>query len=152
MKQQKKCRRCKRMKSLNDFYEHSQMADGHLNICKACKRVDSARYLRTKAGREVQRKANKKRQRIISARAVEWEKKNPEKHRASAMVRRAVRNGDMNKPKRCEDCNNKVPARLLHGHHEDYDSPLDVEWLCPSCHRKRHPNYKYDFLDNEVAI
>jgi hypothetical protein len=26
----------------------------------------------------------------------------------------------------------------LHAHHDDYSRPLDVVWLCPSCHRQHH--------------
>ena len=33
------CKRCEIEKSLDDFYKHSGMSDGHLNICKICKRT-----------------------------------------------------------------------------------------------------------------
>ena len=32
----------------------------------------------------------------------------------------------------------KCGAAKADGHHEDYDRPLDLTWLCPSHHRKRH--------------
>jgi hypothetical protein len=30
------CRRCNKEKPIDDFYKHSEMSDGHLNICKEC--------------------------------------------------------------------------------------------------------------------
>lgn len=33
----KTCKKCFLTLSLNNFYRHSKMADGHLNICKKCK-------------------------------------------------------------------------------------------------------------------
>lgn len=35
------CKRCEIEKSLDDFYKHSEMSDGHLNICKTCKRTEA---------------------------------------------------------------------------------------------------------------
>lgn len=76
-------------------------------------------------------------------RVAEWEararNRSPEKTQARFLVQRAVSNGKLVKPECCEDCGKTVPKRGLHGHHEDYSKPLDVEWLCPACHTKRHP-------------
>jgi hypothetical protein len=39
----------------------------------------------------------------------------------------------------CQSCGNP-PASFdkLQGHHDDYSKPLDVRWLCRSCHVRHH--------------
>lgn len=40
------------------------------------------------------------------------------------------------RPSNCSKCGKPHPK--VHGHHSDYSKPLDVIWLCPSCHMKLH--------------
>lgn len=66
---------------------------------------------------------------------------NPEKHRARYYVSKAVRNGILVKPLECERCLKRKRAyRDIQAHHEDYNSPLDVQWLCAPCHNIVHPH------------
>jgi hypothetical protein len=41
----------------------------------------------------------------------------------------------MARGKACEDCGSGARER----HHESYDKPLDVVFLCARCHRAKHP-------------
>jgi len=54
---------------------------------------------------------------------------------APTMVNNAVRLGLLSKPRWCSNCGS---GRFVEGHHEDYNKPLSVRWLCRSCHRKVH--------------
>lgn len=65
--------------------------------------------------------------------------------RAHRLVSAAIANGTLVRPSTCSDCG-KTPKpgsdgrATIHGHHhKGYDHPLDVEWLCPKCHRLRDP-------------
>ena len=62
--------------------------------------------------------------------------RNPEKVRARNILRKAVYEGKITKPIICEQCM-KEKSRI-EGHHDDYSKPLDVKWLCVSCHRAIH--------------
>jgi integrase len=52
---------------------------------------------------------------------------------ARKSVARAITSGQL-VPQPCEDCG----ATDVHGHHDDYTKPLDVRWLCSTCHAKLH--------------
>lgn len=56
-------------------------------------------------------------------------------HQASAALYRAVKQGAIRRPERCERC---LVAGPVQGHHTDYSRPLYVEWLCDICHRSEH--------------
>jgi hypothetical protein len=46
-----------------------------------------------------------------------------------------VKNGTIKRPSWCQLCGKECKP---HGHHTDYDKPLEVIWLCHSCHRDLH--------------
>lgn len=59
-------------------------------------------------------------------------------YRARYLLKLAVSRGDVNKPSCCSGCKQPIVPAQLHGHHEDYDKPLDVKWLCQKCHGLAH--------------
>lgn len=67
--------------------------------------------------------------------------------RAHNLVHRAVVAGLIVRPERCENptCRsdggpNKHAA--IEAHHDDYNRPFDVRWLCKSCHTKWHAKHR----------
>jgi hypothetical protein len=60
---------------------------------------------------------------------------NPLKYAAHRMVKNALKSGKLIKPKPCTNCNKEAK---LDGHHHDYSKPLEVTWLCRSCHKREH--------------
>ncbi len=60
----------------------------------------------------------------------------PEKIKAREIVQRAIKSGKLIQPHRCSNC--KWRDLFLEAHHEDYNQPLKVVWLCKDCHRERH--------------
>ena len=56
--------------------------------------------------------------------------------RAHQRVAEAVRTGKIARPDRCTRCGRS--AKRIEGHHDNYQKPLDVMWLCVFCHRHRH--------------
>lgn len=157
----KQCFKCQRILPIAGFYKHPRMADGHLNKCKSCTRADVRRnrmenlkyyrlydanryranprrreardaYSLSVSGHEKQREAKKR-----------WDHRNGHKRRAQNCLRRAVQNGQLEKPSTCQSCGEEVEdSRQLHAHHEDYSKPLVVEWLCSACHGVRHTKYQ----------
>lgn len=55
--------------------------------------------------------------------------------RAHEAVRKALRNGQLVKPSQCSRC---AGGKRIEAHHDDYNKPLDVRWLCQQCHGLRH--------------
>ena len=62
-----------------------------------------------------------------------WRAANPIKVRAHAAVHKALRDGTLKRGK-CEECG----SLRVEAHHDDYDRPLDVRWLCRRHHVEHH--------------
>lgn len=54
---------------------------------------------------------------------------------ARTAISKALANDQIKKPKCCQLCKQ---ARSLDAHHIDYGKPLDVKWLCKTCHGIAH--------------
>lgn len=61
--------------------------------------------------------------------------KNPSKINARRVVEAAIKAGVLTKPEACSSCGKKDCR--IEAYHEDHTKPLEVDWLCVSCHRKR---------------
>lgn len=59
--------------------------------------------------------------------------KYPEKARAHDAVKNALARGVLVRPAACQECG---AVGKTDSHHEDYARPLDVQFVCRSCHRK----------------
>lgn len=58
---------------------------------------------------------------------------------AHKLVMFAVKLKILIRPKECEICRSDIK---IEGHHKDYTKPLEVQWLCKSCHVKVHVKEK----------
>jgi hypothetical protein len=70
----------------------------------------------------------------IAAAAARFAAMYPETKAARVALRNALRRGEVVKPPACEKCG--TPG-YVEGSHNDYSRPLEVEWLCRSCHRAK---------------
>ncbi len=136
----KHCFKCGQMKARQEFYRHSQMSDGLLGKCKECTRADvvANRAAKIEYYREYDKKRfnTPERKATRSKQSVRTRTVTPEKYRARNAVNNAIRDGRLVRQP-CEKCGNtKVDA-----HHDDYSQPLNVRWLCRTCHLKEHGNY-----------
>ena len=141
---EKECFKCNTVKPLSEFYKHSQMADGHVNKCKECNKNDvtSNRNNNLEKYRAYDRARGKTPERIKANTEINraWRAEDSRRIMAHNQVARAVRSGALVRLPCCRCGETKSIA-----HHEDYDKPLDVMWLCQPCHKIRHKELKQDF-------
>lgn len=135
----KKCARCKESKSLDNFYKGRKYYNSY---CKKCW------YFYTKEYEDTHPKYKIKHQevdRLYQARKrnfglvdktkenEKWREKHPKGSSAHGIVNYYIKIGKI-KRKKCKICK-EFPT---YAHHEDYDKPFEIIWLCPSCHKKYH--------------
>ncbi len=143
----KVCRSCSTAKGLDQFYKHPFSKDGRDSKCSECvkKQVKANRKKRAEYYKAYDRMRAKQPHRVV-ARA-KWQKDNPrprpepnaKKRKARGMLDKAVRDGKIIKSPECQVC--QTPSDT-HGHHEDYDAPLDVLWVCTGCHALIHAYWR----------
>jgi hypothetical protein len=155
----KQCKDCGQVKPMDEFYRHSSMVDGHLNICKSCKieyqakrstipevrereKVSSRQWATTDKGRESHRKfQNSEKGRESKAR---WKRDHPDlvaryndvsRSRFPDKISARYTAGKKVPLQSCVICNT---TEGIHRHHNDYTKPLEVVFLCSKHHGEIH--------------
>jgi hypothetical protein len=100
-------------KYLRNYYEKNRI--------KLNKYARKYQKLNPKKIKKIHNKSNKK-----------YEKKYPFKKIAQNIAHRNIK---IPKNQLCETCNKR---KAKHKHHEDYNKPLDIKFLCIKCHRELH--------------
>lgn len=158
------CTVCKAEKPYSEFYRSKKGKNGYNAQCKICWAKKNREWERknpelTRAKhkrwqdknpervRSNQRKYYERNKEKILSKMRESRKKNDyaitkkyrqkNRHKIDChnFVALAVKLGYINRPTKCDRC--EVHCKP-HGHHDDYDKPLEVVWLCRKCHGKEH--------------
>lgn len=134
----KQCFKCGAEKPLTEFYRHPQMKDGHVNKCKECNKGDNRENRANKREKYVEydraRSQTKARKEQRKRHQLARRSRSPKKYKANQAVSNAIRDGRLVRGI-CEVCGS---SERVEGHHDDYNKPLSVRWLCFSHHREWH--------------
>lgn len=107
-----------------DLMKHSIKGKRQYYICRTCNTKRHKKYRLTQSGK-------------IKSRffAQQSEKNHPEKTKARQIVHRNLLSGKLIKPLVCNRC---FKSLKIEAHHDDYTKPLEVIWVCRSCHADIH--------------
>ncbi len=131
----KVCGKCKQGKPISEFYKNKR--DGYQSRCKTCCKEDSREYAKTGYWSKYQKEYYQKPE--VKARLKMQKAKyrqRPDiriKNMARWYTNHQIRGGYINREP-CALCGKEQGE----AHHLDYNQPLLIVWLCPSCHRNVH--------------
>jgi len=122
----KTCCMCNRRLPVEQFNYARSNHDGLASHCRDC-------------GKEYKRQHYDENYGDFYNRQVEYRQRYPERIRAFAAVYEATSKGELIRPDTCSKCGN---SGYIVAHHDDYESPMDVVWLCLRCDRQLHADLK----------
>ncbi len=156
-----KCIICKQLFPFEMFYKNRSKLQGRNSECKKCSSKQGLKYYYTHRERILPQihkyyQDNKEKCKATGkayylkhrAKRLEYFEKQetPIKRNCRNKVFRAIESGKL-KRGCCEDCKVPPDQEKIYGHHKDYNKPLEVVWLCQSCHMRRHST---EFIDNSI--
>ncbi len=116
----KQCRLCHELKTISEFYPKRAK-------CKECYASMVLKYRRDNMEKYREQAARYRRERLAEDGVYAF------KDRARKKLWWATKSGKIEKLP-CEVCGTKAEAH----HHEGYDKPLNVKWLCKTHHMEAH--------------
>ena len=76
--------------------------------------------------------------------------------RSQHLVEKAIAKGVLIRPATCSECNGDqeyTDGRAgIQAHHDDYNKPLEVRWLCQKCHHAWHKTNKAIELEDDGTL
>ncbi len=129
-----RCGKCKKLKLPADYFKVKTRLNGLSNSCKSCEAKRKTKWYR--ANKESKKAYNAIYKRSENGRRakVNWDKNNPIKVEAHSAVGYAKKTGKLI-AQPCEVCGSR---KNIHAHHDDYEKPLEVRWLCRTHHNEYH--------------
>jgi len=126
----KKCSKCKKEKELKDFRKRGS---GYRNDCKECEKVyqELIREKHPKRNKEWRTK-NKEKYQETKRNYYKYNLEEQKKHKCRRKTQTLIKNGKI-EIDLCSKC--KEIAEI---HHNDYDNPYDITWLCQEHHKELH--------------
>jgi hypothetical protein len=67
--------------------------------------------------------------------ARKYQENKPRQYWSNQLINAAVHLGILTRPDHCSQCGSR---KRIQAHHPDYSKPLEVVWLCATCHGKVH--------------
>jgi hypothetical protein len=135
---EKPCGQCHQVTPMSDFYKCGSTADGHDSICAPCRRFQNAKFrldnIDKARATDRRRKRGPRTEAELSYKAL-YREKYPKRAKVNSVAGQAIRTGILKKQP-CEECGSD--ALKSHAHHDDYNKPLDVRWLCSIHHKEWH--------------
>ena len=136
-----RCSKCKQEKPTTEFYRERSLKRGFAYQCKVCKTEYNKKYFeknrvrRLAQDKKYYRDNKEKKKKVHKA----YREANRIKRSAHKKVEGALRSGVLKKPKVCSTA--KCRNKKVEAHHNDYNKPLDVIWLCRGCHGQHHAKH-----------
>ena len=141
---EKTCFKCGQLKPLTEYYAHKQMADGHLNKCKSCTRLDTKTNTVQKMGDPEWVKKEQVRHRKKYHRLNYLEKHKPSKD--AQYIRTKDHRSRFPEKYKAHTSSQGIESKLGHNHHWSYNKQhwRDVIDISPKDHAKAHRFIIYD--------
>lgn len=139
----KLCPKCKEIKSINNFGHDKNRINKHQSYCKLCRNITMKEWRLNNSERDrltqiksYTNNSYKYRLKQIN-RSKQWKLNNPKAVIAHILISKAIKSGKLKHIDKCEFCN-KIKNTIAH--HDDYNFPMKIKWVCRSCHRHIHNN------------
>ena len=153
------CTKCNQTKSLSEFPTYTTRA-GNLSkrhYCTECRKAKEQKWSHDGYQRLITETPNKYREKVAAntkkirqnyqsrykQRKAEYNRTLRPKQMVNSYhkVRNAIKSGKLVRPTNCSNCNKEG---RIEAHHDDYTKPLEIRWLCRSCHSEHHRKYPHE--------
>ena len=144
----KLCGGCLRVKDYCEFHKNPSNSTGMHSRCAECTNRERREHRRSKPPTKplFETREQSKAGTVILPKVPEAPADKKTQNRCHHRVAKAINMGVLSRPKRCTICRRTTEeVGVLHAHHEDYNNPLSVIFLCKSCHEIVHGRKRLKF-------